>query len=146
MPAALELVRGSRATRLAATRLGLNSMTRVHATLLAALLMFSLPAAVAHADRRYFLLTYTPYLEPAGESEVEWWLTSKVGKQDPAEGATWESRAELEHALTSRLTGAVYLNFQRPPGGPLKWASSSGSRNLVDFESVQVSAVVVIEL
>lgn len=100
-------------------------MTRVRSTLLAAVLMLSLQAAAARADRRTFLLTYTPYLEPAGESEVEWWLTTKIGKQDPAEGPAWESRAEWEYALTPHLTGAAYLNFQRAPGGPLKFASSS---------------------
>ena len=93
-----------------------------------ALALLLLPAA-AMADRRYFLETYTPYLGEAKESEVELWLTSKTGKQDPDEAATLESRAEWEYGLTSRLSGALYLNLLRPPGGHLK--AESGSLELI---------------
>ena len=83
-----------------------------------------LPSA-ALADRSYFLRTYTPYVDEAGEDEVSLWLTSKSGWQDPAEAATLVPRAEWEHAITSRLTGAAFLNFLRPAGGPLVLESSS---------------------
>jgi len=88
----------------------------------------SFPTASA-ADRRYFLETYTPYLGPAGETEVELWLTSKTGKQNPAEGATVESRAEMEFGISARSSVAAYLNLVRPPGGPLR--VHSGSLELV---------------
>ena len=91
----------------------------------AALLLLALLPSAALADRRYFLNTYTPYLDQAGESEVEVWLTSKHGKQDPTEGAMLAPRAELEYAIRSRLTGSVYLNFLRPAGEPLKYESTS---------------------
>ena len=92
---------------------------------LAAILLLGLLPAGAHADRRYFLNTYTPYTDQMGESEVELWLTSKHGKQDPAEGATFVPRAEWEYAITSRLSGAAYLNFLRPAGESLKFESTS---------------------
>lgn len=91
----------------------------------AAILALCALPSVSGADRRYFLNTYTPYLDQAGEHELEVWLTSKRGKQDPAERATLAPRAEWEYAMTSRLTGAAYLNFLRPSDGRLQFDSSS---------------------
>jgi hypothetical protein len=88
------------------------------------LALCALPSA-SLADRRYFLNTYTPYVDQAGESEVEVWLTAKHGKQDPAERASLAPRAEWEYAINSRLTGAAYLNFLRPSDGSLHLDSSS---------------------
>ena len=97
-------------------------------TLVAGVVAWMLSPAAAHADRRYFPLTYTPYLSPAGESEVELWLTSRSGKQDPGQGVHLESRAELEHALSSRLTAAAYLNYaHRPASGSRSLAARSGA-------------------
>ena len=93
--------------------------------LVAALAAWLIPPATAHADRRYFPLTYTPYLSSAGENEVELWLTSKSGKQDPGQGVHLESRAEFEHAFSSRLTGAAYLNYVRSPDEALRFDSAS---------------------
>jgi hypothetical protein len=91
----------------------------------ATLLAFCLLPAAARADRRYFLLTYMPHLDDAGESEIEGWATSKVGKQDPGESPTWETRAEWEYTINPRLGAAAYLNFERLPGGPMKFSSPS---------------------
>lgn len=91
----------------------------------AALLTLCVLPSVSGADRRYFLNTYTPYVDQAGEHELEVWLTSKSGKQDPTERATLAPRAEWEYAMTSRLSGAAYLNFLRPSDGPLQFDSSS---------------------
>jgi hypothetical protein len=101
------------------------SSFRHRVPVVAALVALLLIPSVASADRLYFLLSYTPYLDPAGESEVELWGTSRRGKQDPAEGPTTESRLEWEYSISSRLTGSAYLNFSRPPGGPLKFDSPS---------------------
>ena len=98
---------------------------RPGAGVLGAILLLVLVPAGTRADRRYFLNTYTPYTDQAGESEVELWLTSNHGKQDPAEGATLLPRAEWEYAITSRLSGAAYLNFLRPAGESLKFESTS---------------------
>jgi hypothetical protein len=90
----------------------------------AALTALLLPVA-AHADRRYFLQTYSPFLSPAGEFEVETWLTAKVGRQDPNEGTAWVPRVEFEYAIHDRFSGAAYLNFEAPPGKDVRFESPS---------------------
>ena len=97
---------------------------RARRTALALACALLLPGA-ALADRRYFLETYTPALGPAGENEIELWLTTRSGKQDPREGTSLETRAEWEYGVTSRLSAAAYANFHRPPGGSLKLDSGS---------------------
>jgi len=108
---------------MAAALSGSPGRHRVWAVALSISLLF-LPS-LALADRTYFIKTYTPYVDEAGESEVALWLTSMSGKQDPAEGATLLPRAEFEHAISSRLTGAVLLNSYSPAGGPLTLESLS---------------------
>jgi len=85
----------------------------------------ALIAVPASADRRYFLYTYSPFLDPPGEMEVETWLTAKAGKQDPNVGATWEPRAEFEYAIHGRLGSSAYLNFSKEPGQDMKFTSTS---------------------
>src|SRR5882762_5891895 len=93
--------------------------------LLAAIVLLLGPPAVSRADGHAFPLTYTPWLGHAGESEIELWVTSRHGRQDPAEGVALESRAEWEYTLTPRLGLAAYLNVVRPPGGAVQYASTS---------------------
>jgi len=97
----------------------------IRIAILAAMVALLARPALSRAGGHTFPLTYTPWLDRAGESEVELWVTSKHGKQDPAEGATLESRAEWEYTLTPRLAVAAYLNVVRPPGGSVRYASSS---------------------
>src|SRR5207245_4924137 len=68
-----------------------------------------------HADRRYFLQSYTPYLVPAGTLELEMHAIARAGQGDSTNTA-WENRAEFEYAIADRLTGALYLNFVQPGG------------------------------
>jgi hypothetical protein len=82
-------------------------------------------AGPARADRRFFLYTYSPFLDPPGEMEVETWLTTRTGKQDPAIGTQWEPRVEFEYAMHGRLGTAAYLNFRKEPGSPLELHSPS---------------------
>ena len=89
-----------------------------------ALMLLLLPGA-AHADRRYFLYTYSPFLSPAGELEIESWLTAKAGKQNPGEGPEWAPRVELEYAIHDRFSGAAYLNFHATAGRDLRFESPS---------------------
>lgn len=89
-----------------------------------AALMLPLHAGPARADRRYFLHTYSPFLHPTGEMEIETWLTSRTGKQD-ASSTTWEPRVEFEYAMHGRLGTAAYLNFRKEPGNDLKLHSPS---------------------
>ncbi len=89
-----------------------------------ALILLMLPAS-ARADRRFFLYTYSPFLEPPGEMEIETWLTTRSGKQDPGVGTQWEPRVEFEYALHGRLGTAAYLNFAKDPGSNLEFRSPS---------------------
>src|SRR5262245_63419420 len=78
------------------------------------LVTFLVPAA-AHADRRYFVQSYTPYLAPAGNLELEATSIARSGQGDTT-ATGWENRVEFEYGVTDRLTGAFYLNFVQPPG------------------------------
>lgn len=91
----------------------------------AALLILCMMPGAARADRRYFAYTYSPFLDPPGEMEIESWLTAKTGKQDPAVGTQWEPRVEFEYAFHGRLGTAAYLNFAKEPGADLELHSSS---------------------
>jgi hypothetical protein len=91
---------------------------------LVAALALALPGTAA-ADRKYFVETYTPYVAPAGETEIETWLTSRSGQQDSNGKLAWDWREELEYGVTDRLTAAAYLNLSRPAGGSLRFDSPS---------------------
>jgi hypothetical protein len=91
---------------------GRNLMTRsLYAALLAAAAL-ALLAAPSGADRRHFVRSYTPYVAPAGELELEVWTTARTG-QEGSDATGWDNRAEFEYAVTDRLTGAAYLNFSQ---------------------------------
>jgi hypothetical protein len=75
----------------------------------------------AFADGRYFVETYTPYLSPARELEVESWVTSRSVDHATA----WDLRQELEYGVTDRLTAAAYLNLSQPAGGSLQLEAPS---------------------
>ena len=98
---------------------------RSEAVLIGALALALFFPGTAGADRRYFVETYTPYLAPAGETEVETWLTSRSGQQGTNGAVAWDWREELEYAFTDRFTAAAYLNFTRPAGGSLQFQSPS---------------------
>jgi hypothetical protein len=72
-------------------------------------------AAAARADRRYFVQSYTPYLAPAGNLELEATSLARSGQGDTT-ATSWQNRIEFEYGITDRLTGAAYLNFVQPPG------------------------------
>jgi len=98
---------------------------RLSLTAAALSLAVLLGASSAHADRKYFVETYTPYLAPAGELEFETWLTSKSGREGAGGGVAWDQREEFEYAVTDRLTAAAYLNFSQPAGGSLAFEAPS---------------------
>src|SRR5438270_13471833 len=77
--------------------------------------LLALTLGTAHADRRYFVQSYTPYLAPAGNLELEVTSIALSGQGDSTATA-WQNRIELEYGITDRLTGAAYLNFVQPPG------------------------------
>jgi len=77
--------------------------------------LLCLAAGSAHADRRYFVQSYTPYLAPAGNLELEVTSVAASGQGDTT-GTAWENHIEFEYGITDRLTGAAYLNFVQPAG------------------------------
>lgn len=81
-----------------------------------ALVLASWAALPAHADRRYFTQSYTPYLAPAENLELEAASIARSGQGDTT-GTSWENRLELEYGVTDRLTASAYLNFVQPAGG-----------------------------
>ena len=52
---------------------------------------------VSHADRRYFLQSYTPYLSPAGELELEIHSIARNGQGDST-NTGWTNRASLRES------------------------------------------------
>lgn len=105
----------------------MDASTRARAAWLstALLALVTIWPSHAHADRRYFLYTYSPFVDPPGEMEIETWLTAKAGKQDPNEGTLFEPRVELEYAIHGRLGASVYLNFVKEPGRSMDFTSPS---------------------
>ncbi len=87
-------------------------------------LLFLFPRC-ALADRRYFVYSYTSFLAPAGDLELETWLTARTGKQDSTVHTAWDQRMEFEYAQSDRLTLAGYLNFTQEPGGSLRFQAPS---------------------
>ena len=75
-----------------------------------ALLLSIAWAGPAHADRRYFVHSYTPYLATAGSLELEAGSFAAYGRGDSVATA-WHNHLEFEYGITDRLTGAAYLNF-----------------------------------
>lgn len=88
--------------------------TRTARIFIALTLCAALAPGAARAERRYFAASYTPYLSHAHEFEVELWLSSKVGTQNPRPDAVSRPRLEFEYAITNRFTAAAYLNFKGP--------------------------------
>jgi len=79
------------------------------------LMLVVVSAGAVHADRRYFVQSYTPYLAPAGNLELEV-ISSAASGQGDTTGTAWQNRIEFEYGITDRLTGAAYLNFVQAPG------------------------------
>jgi len=104
-------------------------MYRLFPTVFAALLLALLAAPMAHADRRYFVQSYTPYLAPAGNLEFEAFSNAFLGQGDSS-GTAWKNRLEFEYGVSDRLTGAFYFNFVQPAG--------EGAATTFDGPSIEV--------
>jgi hypothetical protein len=89
-------------------------MSRTLRVLSLALFSLVLAAPAAHADRRYFVQSYTPWLAPAGNLELETHTIALSG-QSGAEATGWQNRLEFEYGVTDRFTAAAYLNFVQAP-------------------------------
>ena len=80
-------------------------------TIFIAVLAASFGATAAHADERYFGYVYSAEPMPKGETEAEFWVTDRRGKDEGHYDAQ-DYRIELEHGFTDRFTVAGYVNFQ----------------------------------
>jgi opacity protein-like surface antigen len=69
-----------------------------------------LAATSAKADENFFGYTYGAETLPAGQTEAYLWVTDRRGKSEGHYDAQ-DYRLELEHGLTNRLQGSLYLNF-----------------------------------
>ena len=90
-------------------------MHRRHRLVTFVLLGLLLIPSAAFADRRYFLQSYTPYLAPTGNLELEAITIAESGQGDTT-GTAWRNRLEFEYGISDRFTGAFYLNFVQPAG------------------------------
>src|SRR5262245_12236354 len=99
-------------------------MKRLLPTVTATLLLALLSAGATRADRRYFVQSYTPYLAPAGEVELEVFSNAFVGQGDSTNTA-WQNRVELEYAISNRLTGGFHMNFIQPAGASMTFDGPS---------------------
>ncbi len=78
------------------------------------LLLVILGANSAKADRRSYVWTYEYQTMPRGESELEYYLTTKVPDLHNTEDKnTWQHQAEYEYGLTDRWDIAVYQRWQQ---------------------------------
>jgi hypothetical protein len=90
-------------------------MRRFHPPILSTLLLTLALVPAVHADRRYFVQSYTPYLAPAGNLELETTTIARSGQGDSTATA-WQNRIEFEYAVADRFTAAAYLNFVQDAG------------------------------
>ncbi len=85
----------------------------------------------ASADERFFTYVYEADPMPEGGWEFEQWITQQNGRKDQDYSA-WDFRTEIEHGITSNLTGAVYLNWNSTRID----RSNGESENDTDFKGV----------
>lgn len=68
----------------------------------------------AKGDRRSYVWTYEYQTMPKGESEVEYYLTTKVPDlHNYSDKNTWESQLEYEYGVTDRWDVSVYQRWKQ---------------------------------
>lgn len=70
----------------------------------------------ARADRRNYVWTYQYLSLPKGETELEFYQTTKLRALDE-----WEYRIEIEHGLTNHWDFSVYQIFKQREKEPFMW-------------------------
>lgn len=70
----------------------------------------------ALADRRNYVWTYQYMTMPQGNTEVEFYQTTKLRETD-----SWEYRLEIENGLTDYWDFSVYQIFVQNEDGPFNW-------------------------
>jgi hypothetical protein len=87
---------------------------RGYLTLLA--LVFVCLAQPSNADQRNYVWTYQYMTMLKGQSELEFYQTTKLRETD-----NWEYRIELESGLTERWDFSIYQIFSQDEGDAFKW-------------------------
>ncbi len=78
------------------------------------MLLILFAANATNADRRSYVWTYEYLTMPKGESELEYYFTTKVADLHKyRDKNTWESQVEYEYGLTDRWDIAVYQRWQQ---------------------------------
>lgn len=104
-------------------------------TVLAALIP-AVIAGSAAADERHFAYSYEAETLHRGEVELAQWLTHRAGREGGDFGK-WELREEVEYGLTSKLSTALYLNFEDTYFNP---DDDAGGEEENEFEFAGVSS------
>jgi len=68
------------------------------------------------ADRRSYVWIYQYMTMPKGNTELEFYQTTKISTLD-----AWEYRIEIEHGFTDRWDFSVYQIFSQKEGDAFKW-------------------------
>jgi len=77
--------------------------------------VLGLSAGSARADYKAFAHTYPFFTQPAGNLELEWWVSAETQSFSTAAVSTlFEHRIELEYGLTDRWDLSLYQVFQQP--------------------------------
>lgn len=77
-----------------------------------------LSSSSAHADRRSFVWNYEARTMPKGEAEIEYYLTSKVERENGAVDDTvnFQHQVELEYGITDNFDVGIYQVFEQEEG------------------------------
>jgi hypothetical protein len=79
-------------------------------------LLFVCAAQPLSADQRNYVWTYQYMTMLKGQSELEFYQTTKLRETD-----NWEYRIELESGLTERWDFSIYQIFSQDEGDAFKW-------------------------
>jgi hypothetical protein len=88
----------------------------VRGFLVIALALIAITPSAVRADRRSYVWTYQYMTMPQGNTELEFYQTTKLKATDE-----WEYRFEVETGLTDRWDMSVYQIFKQPENGDFKW-------------------------
>jgi hypothetical protein len=83
------------------------------------ILLFLAVAAVARADRKYYLFTYQYATLPKGAAELELWMTREDGDFNAA--TMGQLQVEGEFGITDRLDVSLYAVLAQEASESLRW-------------------------
>lgn len=84
--------------------------------LLLTALLSTIWSFTAWSDRRNYVWTYQYVTTPPGQTELEFYQTTKLNDPD-----VWEYRIEVEQGLSARADFSVYQIFEQTEGQAFNW-------------------------